>query len=185
MHLTHPADFCIPLNSQRLRLLPTAPDHALEMFEVLSDPQIYLYIEDEPPCCIETLAQRYANAAPRCSPDGRQGWFEWVVLRDSQPLGYVQATVYPERDETELAYVFGSQFWGQGYAQEACQAVITHLRGLGPQVLSIRVDTQNLASQRLAERLGFDRVALLPGVNHRRGEISDDFRYSLQLAAWP
>jgi RimJ/RimL family protein N-acetyltransferase len=152
------------------------------MFEVLSDPQIYSYIEDEPPPSVASLAERYAAAAPRCSPDGQQGWFEWVVLRGPQGLGYVQATVYPERHETGLAYVFASQFWGQGYAHEACQAVIKHLRGaLGPHRMLIDVDTRNRPSQRLAERLGFRLVARLPGVNHLRGEISDDFRYHLNL----
>lgn len=182
MHLTDPAACCIPLRSQRLRLEPTAPCHASAMFEVLSDPRIYLYIEDEPPPSIASLVERYTKAAPRCSPDGREGWFEWVVLRGPHGLGYIQATVYPERNETGLAYVFASRFWGQGFAQEACQTVIRHLRGaLGPHRLVIDVDVRNLPSQRLAERLGFRWVARLPGVNHLRGEISDDFRYYLEL----
>lgn len=175
-----PTRVCAPLETARLRLAPTAPEHAEAMFAVLSDERIYTFLEGGPPESVERLAARYARASSRCSPDGRQGWFEWVVAHEGEALGYVQATVDGDHDETAIAYVLAPSAWGRGFATEACRAVMDHLvQALGPHRFAIHVDAGNVASQRLAERLGFVRVAVLPGVNHLRSGVSDDYRYVL------
>jgi RimJ/RimL family protein N-acetyltransferase len=172
------------LHSERAVLEPTVPGHAREMFEVLSDPRLYAFVEGGPPKSVDELERRYTRAASRRSPDGSEGWFEWAVRStqgEKRMLGYVQATVYVEDDETALAYMFGSRFWGQGYALEACRTLLEHLRRtLGAQRFVIDTDTRNLPSQRLAERLGFRRAETRLGVNHIGDTMGDDFHYVLE-----
>src|SRR5258708_10887854 len=84
-----------PLASNRLALEPQAAPHADEMFAVLSDPAIYEY-ENEPPASMEWLRERYGRLQSRRSNDGQQQWLNWVVrLRGPEPVGDVQATVFP------------------------------------------------------------------------------------------
>jgi RimJ/RimL family protein N-acetyltransferase len=123
------------------------------MFELLSDPRIYEFIEDEPPSQAAALESKYRKAATRVSPDGTEGWFEWVVRRDGMPMGYAQTTVFLLRNEAALAYVLAPRFWGNGYASECCRLMIQHLAVLpGLERFIIETDVDNLASQRLAER---------------------------------
>jgi [ribosomal protein S5]-alanine N-acetyltransferase len=115
------------LLTQRLVLEPQRLVHADEMFVVLSDPALYRY-ENAPPESCEAVRRRFTKLESRSSPEGDETWLNWVVrLRDGPLLGFVQATVtLPDR--ARIAYVFGSSFWGRGYAREATRAMIAELQ---------------------------------------------------------
>jgi ribosomal-protein-alanine N-acetyltransferase len=184
MHIADIETWCARLSTPRMVLEPTAPHHAPGMFALLTDARLYELIEDDPPQSIETLADHYAASAPRCSPDGREGWYEWVLVVDREPIGYAQATVYLAEDEIGLAYVLGSAFWGRGYATEACAAVIARLETMpGLRRFYIDTDVENRASQRIAEKLGFRREGIRPGASIIRGQSRDDVRYVRTLMA--
>lgn len=68
--------------------------------------------------------------------------------------------------EIELAYLLGREHWGQGLATEAARAIVDHaLWTLRPPRLICLFDPRNVASRRVAERVGFtfDREVLLDG----------------------
>lgn len=63
---------------------------------------------------------------------------------------------------TEVIYVFGSRHWGKGYATEVAAALVAHAWTLGcPEVYAF-IDPGNLASQRVAARLGFVHERTIP-----------------------
>jgi len=66
-----------------------------------------------------------------------------------------------EFDALELGYVFNQQYWGQGYAQESCSALIKHAFSAGIHRIYAECDPYNTASWRLLESLGFQKEAHL------------------------
>ena len=64
-------------------------------------------------------------------------------------------------DAMELGYVFNRGFWGQGYAQESCEAVIRKVFAEGIHRIYAECDPENPNSWKLLERLGFTREAPL------------------------
>lgn len=144
------------LNTLRLTLEPRTAGHAAEVFELLSDPQIYRYLDQPPPPSVEQLRELYAKGEARKSPDGSQGWLNWVVrVRGQQLAGVVQATVF-EPKSSWVAYVFSPQHWGHGYAHEATAAMIAHLASdYGVTRYLATVEVENIRSIHLLERLGF------------------------------
>ena len=142
-----------------LTLEPQAERHAAEMFAVLSDPAIYEY-ENEPPASLEALRQRYAALESRRSPDGREQWLNWVIrLPTGEPIGYVQATVYPDR-RAAIAYELGSAWWGRGLARRAVEAMVAELSAQhDARRLTAVLKQRNGRSLRLLERLGFTPAA--------------------------
>ncbi len=127
------------------------------MQPVLADPAIYAYMGGSPPSEAE-LAARYARQARGVSPDGRQGWLNWVLrLRSGgRVAGLVQATI-TEDDAgctAELAWVVASRDQGAGLATEAAGAVMAWLRTLGIESFSAHVHPANRASAAVAGRLG-------------------------------
>ena len=61
--------------------------------------------------------------------------------------------------EWELAYGFRRDRWGHGYASEAAQACVRHgFDELGVACIVADVDPANLASVRVLEKCGFERV---------------------------
>ena len=95
-------------------------------------------------------------------------------------MGVAEATVYPNL-EANLAYFVFATEQGQGIAAEATAAVIAHLkRDCGVRTFIITADTRNVASQRVAEKLGFVRAADPEPAGTLRGEPVLDFRYTLR-----
>jgi [ribosomal protein S5]-alanine N-acetyltransferase len=59
----------------------------------------------------------------------------------------------------ELSYAFGREYQGQGYATEACQALIEFgFKGMRLPRLTNSIAPENIPSVRLCEKLGFRRV---------------------------
>lgn len=153
----------------------------MELFEILSDPRMYLFLPQDPPRSVEALGGRYRFLESRRSPDGREEWLNWVLrLRsDGKCVGTVQATIGSNRT-AQLAYQVGVPYWRQGLAGEACDCVI---RALFDEAcvgeIRAELDTRNVASLRLLERLGFQRGALRRNADHFKGSASDEWTYTL------
>jgi len=149
-----------------LTLEPQAQQHAAEMFVVLSDPAIYEY-ENEPPASLEALRRRYAALEARRSPDGREQWLNWVIrLPTGEPIGYVQATVYPDR-RAAIAYELGSAWWGRGLARQAVEAMVAEL--VARQLLPAPETLPPAAHRRSSYTLAAQRPAAARGGSSHAG----------------
>lgn len=87
------------------------------------------------------------------------GFGLWVaVLEDSGEFaGQCGLTVQEVRgrDEVEIGYLFLRKFWGRGLATEAARAARDHaFHTLGYERLVSLIDPGNLASRRVAEKVG-------------------------------
>ncbi|WP_424951776.1 GNAT family N-acetyltransferase [Deinococcus sp.] len=181
-----PTDPNPPLRTPRLRLDPQVAGHAEAMLKVLADPRVHLYIPSDPPTDLTALRARYERLESRRSTDGHELWLNWTVFADSAVIGTMQATVNVAEGVAEVAYVFGPLSWGQGYATEAMRALLDFLHtGLGLTRFRAHLDTRNAASARLAERLGFVRVAELKGADEFKGVVSDEYVYELHSPVPP
>jgi RimJ/RimL family protein N-acetyltransferase len=143
-----------PLTTRRLRLDPLTAEAAEEMVPVLADPALYAFTGGSPPS-LAGLRRRYASQATGVSPDGRQGWLNWIV-RDAatgRALGYVQATLEQGRS-ADLAWVIEPRSAGHGLATEAATAMLGWLREQGVGRVTAHIRAGHRASMRVAERLG-------------------------------
>lgn len=144
-----------PLATSRCALLPLLASHAETMFLVLSDPALYEF-ENAPPASVDALRSRYQRLEARQSPDGGQGWLNWVVqLPDGQLAGYVQATVLPG-GLAWVAYEVASRHWRQGIGSAAVQAMLQALadaHGVHTAVAALKA--RNHRSAGLLQHLGF------------------------------
>ena len=146
--------------SRRLRFEPLAPAHAPSLRDALLDPAVYAFIEREPPRSEQELAAEFARrrAGPPAARSREHWWNVAVFARDSDAgLGRLEATRIDDR--AEVAYLFGPQYWGHGYAFEAMgwfqqrlaeeKSVLTFWATVLP---------KNERSVRLLRRLGYAEV---------------------------
>jgi len=148
------------LSTTDLLLEPLVVAHAEEMFAILSEPELYRYLDYPPPPSLEHLREVYARVEGRKSPDGCELWLNWVVRPPGQAaIGYVQLTI--TSNIAWVGFVFSSKQWGRGFASQATQAVIDHAcANLGVTRFLATVEADNQRSVRLLERLGFREAAL-------------------------
>lgn len=168
------------LFTRNLWLEPLTTAHAEAMFEVLSEAALYRYLDYEPPLSVAYLRGVYQRLEARHSPDGNELWLNWVLKPGVEPdvssplIGFVQATVLPESRIAWVAYVLCSAQWGKGYAHEATEAMMQHLRSeYGVNQFLASVEAENARSIALLTRLSFEPAT--PAL-HRQHEMGPSER---------
>jgi RimJ/RimL family protein N-acetyltransferase len=146
--------------SERLRFEPLVPGNALSLSDALLDPAAYAFISSGPPKSLEDLTaqiERCLAGPPANRP--RERWWNIAVfsLDDNRGLGRLQATLVDHR--AEVAYVFGSEHWGNGYALEAMHWFQDRLveDGTAWKFWATVLPT-NERSVRLLQRLGYTKI---------------------------
>jgi RimJ/RimL family protein N-acetyltransferase len=80
--------------------------------------------------------------------------------------------------EVEVAYTLAQEYWGQGLATEAAQAILQHgFEKLNLSRLICMIDPENIASQRVAEKIGMSFEKKMDGWN---GDGIPFFIYSIK-----
>ena len=86
---------------------------------------------------------------------------DWAIVDKSsnKPIGNIGLDDDGIRSRTnskELGYSVGSKYWGNGIATEAVNLVKAYaFDELGLDCISMRIETDNMASKRVAEKTGF------------------------------
>ena len=162
-----PADFII--SSARLDLIPLTPaflEASLQGDAKTATSLLGLTIPSE--WFLETSLMRMRLSQLRADP-ALQPWLVRAIALRSQPVmvGYIGFHTSPgpaylqdlAPGGVELGYTVFANYRRQGYAREACQALMRWAhdeQGVVRFVVSIRPD--NIPSRRLADRFGFRRV---------------------------
>ena len=88
---------------------------------------------------------------------GFYGYGMWTVqLRSGEVIGRAGLSVREGYELPELGFVIGRDYQGQGYAEEACRAVLAYGRKeLSFEHVQALVEEENLPSRNLLAKLGF------------------------------
>lgn len=115
------------MNSARLSFEKIGPDHAEGLAEALCDPRVYEFFsmdcktQDELRAKFQYLAE---GPPPR---RGDESWIDLAVRRndDGVLIGRLEATIIGRN--AEVAYLFGPNYWGNGYARESLGWIHVHV----------------------------------------------------------
>ncbi|MGH7737572.1 MAG: GNAT family N-acetyltransferase [Candidatus Tyrphobacter sp.] len=170
------------LRSERLVLVPAAPEHAKTTWPFIDDERMWEFFPALRPPTLEALRQRYERWTHEMPYLGAlERWENWVCIEpDGGPVGEAQATyagtiVY-------VAYAVFLPFRHHGYAREALAAVLDHARSAhGSQRAVAEIATKNEASIGVAESLGFERIRRRTDDDRGLGYSGDSYVYRLML----
>ena len=113
---------------------------------------------------------------------------KWGIARrtDNQLIGSL--TLFNldfNHRRAEIGYALGREYWGQGYMNEALQALLAYaFETLDFHRIEADIDPRNTASIKTVERLGFKREGYLRERWQTNGEIQDAFFYGLLRQEW-
>jgi RimJ/RimL family protein N-acetyltransferase len=148
-----------PIRTERLVLRQTEARDRPTIIDLFACPEVGTYVGG--PQSREELER----TAPEV-PGQRFGFF--VIELNRAMIGLITLDrrgaahpghVRPEGEETELGYMFLPHAWGQGYALEACTAVLDWVASVRPgEPVVLCTQAANYPSLRLAGKLGFSEV---------------------------
>lgn len=105
------------------------------------------------------------------------------ICIDDRSIGFV--SVFPwsgdERCKADIGYAIGVKYWGQGIATNAVKMAVTQVFKDLPHLLRLQAftDVENKASQRVLEKVGFQKEGLLRKYAYIKGNLKDLVIYSL------
>ncbi len=164
-----------------LRLRKIEQHDKLDLFEMDSDPDVHLYIENNPvktieevECVIEMIRDQYV----------KNGIGRWAVIEKNRGecigwagLKYFDQPLNHHCHFYELGYRFKKKHWGKGYATEASRAIIDYAtHTLGADVIYAITDPRNDGSKHVLEKLGFEHIEVFD----YEGDPTDWYRLKIK-----
>jgi RimJ/RimL family protein N-acetyltransferase len=175
-----------PIATSRLRLRPLSLDDLDDLLAYRGQPDVCRYLPFEP-MTPEVLRERLdgGNLA-RTSIASEGDALTLGADLDGRVIGDVVLFFHSRVHRAgELGYVFHPAVEGHGYATEACLAVLALAFGeLGLHRVTARLDARNVASARLAARLGMRLEAHFVRNEWFKGEWSDELVYAILADEW-
>jgi RimJ/RimL family protein N-acetyltransferase len=141
------------IETKRLLLRKFNENDLQDLHEYLSDPDVVRF-EPYPP---------YSWEQTKESLDWRINSDEMMAVEWKENQKLIGNVFLGKRDfhALEMGFVFNKAYWNQGFAKEACQAMMEDAFQKGIHRIFAEFDPRNPASWRLLESLGFVREAHL------------------------
>ncbi|HET9707963.1 MAG TPA: GNAT family protein [Gemmatimonadales bacterium] len=176
----------IQLEGHGVRLEPLTPAHAAALRTAASDGRLWelWYTAVPEPGTVET----YIEAALTGQRDGRM--LPWAVreLGSGTIVGSTRFhDIVAEIDRVEIGYTWYARSWQRTHVNTTCKLLLLQhaFEALGCQVVGLRTDNFNFASQRAIEALGAKKDGVVRHHAARRdGTVRDSVMYSVLRAEW-
>ena len=174
------------LEGRGIRLEPLEPSHAAGLQDAVHDGELWrlwFTVVPEP-----SQVSAYIAAALDGQRDGRM--LPWAV-RDLSSGRIVGSTRYHDIvaaiDRVEIGYTWYAKSWQRTHVNTTCKLLLLQhaFEALRCQVVGLRTDGFNVASQRAIEALGAKKDGVLRHHQARRdGSARDSVMYSILLHEW-
>jgi ribosomal-protein-alanine N-acetyltransferase len=173
----------IEIRTNRLLLRPWRMTDIDDAFAYGSDPEWGRYLWNTPyPYTLENARQFVTWAAN----DAWDTHALFAIELERRVIGGVRlyVTDAPGRI-TGTGLNLARTHWGQGYATEAWQAVLSFaFETAGIHRVYATADSRNIASMRVLEKLGMSREGVLRQHHLHRGEYADEVIYGMLSREW-
>ncbi len=163
-----------------LSLRPAAPRDAELLRQWRAEPSVRRF---QPLSDLPTSQLRADLSSQRMSDlyRGRGDKFQWIVEVEGRAAGWITLVVSNwEHGLAEVGYALSTVFQGLGVMTEALQRLLADLfANTSLERIEARCALENTASQRVLEKVGFEREGMLRAYFRLRGRRVDNFLYAL------
>lgn len=159
----------IPLTTERLLVREFQMEDEEPLHSIFRDPEVMRFGDG-----VQTVDWIHTWLQKALEQYEQRGYGPYAVLKqdNSNFIGYCGLFYFPDvngKSEIEIGYRFARAAWGKGFATEAARAVREHaFQSLGIRRLIAIIDPSNVASLRVAEKLGmsYEQDVMFEGYTH-------------------
>jgi len=160
------------LDGDRLKLRALAPGDADDLFAYLQRPEVYEATSADP--WTVDAVREFIRTSAEGTAEGRWCRYAIRIGGDQRIAGDVGfGSIDPRNRRAELGYHLSPDFWGQGVMVRAAHALINWALEDRFHRIEATVMEGNRRSERVLEKLGFQREATLRDYKLVRGEWRD------------
>jgi len=164
----------------RISLRPATPADAaaLALWRTEASVRLHQPLQE---ASVTDLRADLARQRPSDLYRSRGDRFQWIVLADRRPVGWITLALASwEQGVAEVGYALTTDAQGRGIIVPALEQLLAELFGhTAIERIEARCSVENVASQRVLERIGFVREGLLRGYFELDGRRVDNFLYAL------
>lgn len=167
------------IETKRLMLRQVTTEDAADMFAYLSDQDVVKPMGLDP---FETIKDVWDEINWYTSIYEKGTGIRWgITLKDSGKVigscGFLNR--HSKHFRAEVGYEVNKDYWGQGIASEALEAVVKYgYQHLQLERIEALIEPSNVSSQKLVEKIGFLREGLLRHYEFACGKFDDLYMYS-------
>lgn len=166
------------ITTERLILRPFTLDDVQPLQEIAAAPGVMRYFPTPAPPDLARTQRMVQHQIDEWNARG-YGWWALTLPADRALIGWCGLQYLPDSDETEVGYLLGRSWWGQGFATEAARASVDfgfeHFAF--PEIIGI-THPENEASQNVLRKCGMTFTAATRYFN------MDCFRFSVTRRNW-
>lgn len=170
------------IRTERLTLKPMCMDYLESTHEYASDPENTTFMLWLPNDSIEETKE-YIEGAEKEFLKDRPSFYEMAVFLNDVHIGAV--SIYLDEDGTsaEFGWLLNKKYHGHGYATEAAKGLLSYAENeLGVKHFIAHCDTENVASQKVMEKLGMIRKEEYGGRHNKQmPEERREYLYELTV----
>ena len=147
--------------TERLILRELEHTDTNDLFEMDSDPEVHLYIENNPVKSIDEITKVIEMLKKQYKENGIARWAVVDKLTNEcigwSGLKYFNQPLNKNNNFYELGYRFKKKHWGKGFATESSIAILDYgFANLNVDKIFAITDPKNANSKKVLSKLGFD-----------------------------
>lgn len=168
------------LKTNRLLLRELTENDAQAILDCFSNPDVLRHYGQKPLTSLEQVKQIIQNFSHNF--ENKLG-IKWGIAKQGQEgiigtIGFQEWSI--EHKKAEISYALFPNSWGHGYAKEAVEKVISYgFQEMDLVRIGAIVFTENLSSNKLLEKLGFEKEGVLRNYMHQNNQAYDTNIYSV------
>lgn len=158
------------IKTKRLHLVPLGMaylESAHRYMSALENTRYMVYMPKQDEAETQAFMTQITKEWGKENPD----FYELAVLLDGQHIGSVSMYLNADKTVGEVGWIIDKSYWGQGYGAEAAEGMIEYFQGVkGIKHFIAHCDSENVASQKVMRKLGFELVDEYGGRKNRCSE---------------
>ena len=143
------------IETERLYIRSFEKQDARFAISIWNDPEMGEYLPDE---AMEEIDEAYVKEIEELA-EADDCFYLISELKDSNTrIGTCSFTVSNDGKSYDIAYCVHRNHWRNGYATEMAQGMIAYAKMQGADKVTVRVNKENIASNKVVKKLGFEVV---------------------------
>ena len=166
------------IETSRLLLRGFTKEDALWAYSIWNNPEMGQYLPDE---AQEEIDDEYLKMLEGLGEDEECCYLIPVFKGSLERVGTCSFMISDDKKVYDIAYCVHKNFWCQGYATEIAQGMIDYARSQGAEKVTIYVNQENTASNRVAQKCGGKIVIERTYKKKGTDIIMKDYKYEIVL----